>query len=136
MKPTLLLLLLLVALFTISGLCRASDQDQAALQGKWRAIEATSNGEPPPSGMLEKLTLVFSGDTVSIMSAPPTRFRLDATTKPAHIDFLNSHNQVGIYILDGDTLKLCTGENGNRPSVFSTKKYTDHTYMLLKRIKE
>jgi uncharacterized protein (TIGR03067 family) len=134
MKST--LLYFLVALFALPSLCRASEQDKAALQGKWRAIEATSNGEPPPNGMLERLTLVFSGDTVSIMGAPPTGFRLDATAKPAHIDFLNSHNQVGIYILEGDTLKLCTGENGDRPSVFSTKKFTDHTYMLLKRVKE
>ena len=134
MKPT--LLCILVAIFTLSNLGRASEQDKAALQGKWHAIEATSNGEAPPPGMLEKLTLVFSGDTVSIMGAPPTRFRLDATAKPPHIDFLNSHDQVGIYMLDGDTLKLCTGEHGDRPGVFSTKKYTDHTYMLLKRTKE
>ena len=134
MKPT--FLFVVIAVFMPPCLSRASDQDQASLQGKWRAIEATSNGEPPPAGMLQKLTLVFSEDTVSIMGATPTRFRLDLTVKPAHIDFLNSHKQVGIYLLEGDTLKLSTGENGNRPNLFLTKKYTDHTYMLLKRVKE
>jgi uncharacterized protein (TIGR03067 family) len=134
MKTT--LFCFLVALLTFASVCHASDQDKAALQGTWRATEATSNGEPPPNGMLERLTLVFSGDTVSIMGGAPTPFRLNATAKPAQIDFLNNRNQVGIYMLDGDTLKLCTGQHGDRPNVFSTRKYTDHTYMLLKRIKE
>jgi len=74
-------------------------QDRAALQGTWRAIEATSNGEPPPAGMLEKLTLVFAGDKFSIMGSAPTGYKIDASFKPAHIDFLNSRHQVGIYEL-------------------------------------
>src|SRR5262249_19743747 len=75
----------------------SQDQDKAALQGRWRAVEATSNGEPPPAGMLERLTLVFNGDTVSIMGAPPTRFTIDPKSTPARIDILNSRHQVGIY---------------------------------------
>ncbi|MEP6667970.1 MAG: TIGR03067 domain-containing protein [Chthoniobacter sp.] len=131
MKST--LLFALVALVMVPWSCQAADQDVASLQGTWRAIEATSNGEPPPPGMLEKITLIFTGDTVSIMGAPLIRFRVDPTAKPAQIDFLNSHNQVGIYVLTGDTLKLCTGERGDRPAAFKTEKNTDHTYLLLQR---
>ena len=86
--------------------------------------------------MLEKLTLVFDHETVSIMGAPPTRFKLDTTVSPAHIDFLNSRNQVGIYDLRGDTIRLCVGMDGDRPKNFKTEPGSDHTYMLLKRAKK
>ena len=114
----------------------ATQQGKAELQGKWKATEATSNGEPPPPGMLEKLTLVFNGDSVSIMGAPLTRFTVDTSFTPAHIDLMNSRNQVGIYELKNDTLKVCFGVDGDRPKSFHTEKGTDHTYMLLKRIRD
>lgn len=115
---------------------RASDEDIAALRGKWVAVEATSNGEPPPPGMLQKLIVVFVGDSVSIMGATPIHFKADASFTPAHIDFLNTNRQMGIYLLEGDTLKMCTGQAGDRPTTFSTEKYSDHTYFLLKRVKK
>jgi uncharacterized protein (TIGR03067 family) len=133
MKTT--LLFFLVALVAAPWSAPSADADVAVLQGTWRAVEATSNGEPPPAGMLEKITLVFSGDSVSIMGAPLIHFRVDSTAKPAHIDFLNSHQQVGIYVLEGDTLKLCSGEHGDRPTGFKTEKGTDHTYLRLQRAK-
>ena len=133
MKLSHLLLLLLIG-FALPS--QASDQDIVALRGKWIAVEATSNGEPPPAGMLEKITLVFVGDNVSIMGAKPIHFKADSSFAPAHIDFLNSRHQVGIYVLNGDLLKICTGPDGDRPTSFVTEKYTDHTYFLLKRVKE
>jgi len=111
-------------------------QDRAAQQGTWQATEATSNGDPPPAGMLERLTLVFTDDKVSIMGSAPTGFKIDTSFKPAHIDFLNSRHQMGIYELKGDTLKLCSGMDGDRPTTFRTEKYTDHIYILLKRAKQ
>ena len=111
-------------------------QDRTALQGKWRAVEATSNGEAPPAGMLEKLILVFSRESVSIMASAPARFTIGTNFVPAHMDILNSRHQVGIYELKGDTLKVCFGMDGDRPTTFHTEKYTDHTYILLERVKK
>ena len=130
------LLTLIALLLWVSLPARAEPQDQKALQGKWQATEATSNGEPPPAGTLEKLSLVFTNNMVSVMGAPPVRFTIETNATPARIDILNSVRQVGIYELKGDTLKLCVGMDGDRPKAFLTKKYTDHTYMLLKRLKE
>lgn len=132
MKIASLLFLLLMGLAWPS---QASDQDIAALRGKWVAVEASSNGEPPPDGMLEKISLVFVGDSVSIMGGAPIHFKADSSFTPAHIDFLNTRRQVGIYLLDGDMLKICTGQAGDRPTAFTTEKFTDHTYFLLKRVK-
>jgi len=111
-------------------------QDRTTLQGKWRAVQATSNGEAPPPGMLEKLILVFSRESVSITGSAPTRFTIDTNFVPARMDILNSRHQVGIYELKGDTLKVCFGMDGDRPTTFHTEKYTDHTYMLLERVKK
>jgi uncharacterized protein (TIGR03067 family) len=126
--------LLIFLLHTAFG--STPDQDRHALEGKWRAIEATSNGQPPPPGMLEKLTLVFRDNTISVMGAPPTRFTLDTNLTPSRIDILNSRHQVGIYELKDDILKLCIGMDGDRPKAFHTEPGTDHTFMRLKRIKE
>ena len=65
------------------------------------------------------------------MGAPPTRFTIDSRVTPAHIDFLNSRHQVGIYELKGDTLKICIGMDGDRPTSFRTEKHTDHTYYVV-----
>jgi len=127
--------LILLLLLSVALPSRASDQDIAALRGKWVAVEASSNGEPPPEGMLEKISLVFVSDSVSIMGGAPIHFKADSSFTPAHIDFLNAHHQVGIYLLNGDLLKICTGQEGDRPTAFTTEKYTDHTYFLLKRVK-
>jgi uncharacterized protein (TIGR03067 family) len=129
-------ILLFAFLLSVSLPGNAGAQNKVALEGKWRAVEATSNGEPPPAGLLEKLTVVFVGETVSVMGPSPTRFTIDTSFRPAHIDILNSRRQVGIYELKGDALKLCVGTDGDRPNAFRTEKYTDHTYMLLKRVKE
>ncbi|MBZ5503950.1 MAG: TIGR03067 domain-containing protein [Acidobacteriia bacterium] len=126
-------MVILLAWVSLQG--HAAPQGRAELQGRWQATEATSNGEPPPPGMLEKLTLVFNGDAVSVMGAPSTRFTVDTSFTPPHIDLMNSLHQVGIYELKNDTLKVCFGVDGDRPKGFHTEKGTDHTYMLLKRIK-
>lgn len=125
---------LTIYLFCISLMGHASDQQiKMALQGKWNAVSATSNGESAPTGMLEKMIFIFSGETVSIMGATPIQYKTNDQHRPAHIDFLNSRGQVGIYELKGNLLRLCVGQNGDRPSAFKTKKYTDHTCILLRR---
>ncbi len=103
------------------------------LQGKWVAVSATSNGDPPPPGMLKRLILIFDKDKVSIMGSSMTPYTLDTNFKPAHIDILNSRRQVGIYELQGDNLRFCFGEFGDRPAEFHTEPHTDRTYILLHR---
>jgi len=85
--------------------------------------------------MLDKLTLVFRGETVSIMGAPPARFTVDETFVPAHIDLMNSVHQVGIYELKENVLKVCFGVHGDRPKAFHTERGTNRTFIVLKRVK-
>jgi uncharacterized protein (TIGR03067 family) len=132
MKTAILAVLFLV---TFSSYAASASSDVAGLVGSWQAIEATSNGEPPPKGMLQRLTMLFKEETVSIMGAAPTPYRVDTSASPARIDILNSRRQVGIFEVNGDELRICVGMDGDRPSSFQTQKYTDHTYMRLKKVK-
>jgi uncharacterized protein (TIGR03067 family) len=134
MRKFIVLTLVLLIIVLTGYTCQ--DQDKTSLEGKWRAIEATSNGEPPPPGMLDKLTLIFRGNTISILGSSPTRYTIDNNFTPARIDILNSRNQVGIYELKDDVLRMCFGMDGDRPKAFHTEPHTDHTYMRLKRVKE
>ena len=133
MKNSLLSILITIVLCSIAS--AAEQSIGSRLQGRWLALEATSNGEAPPAGMLERLTLRFVGDKVEIMGAPLTSYRIDDSKKPAHIDILNSKQQVGILEINGDELRLCFGQKSDRPTQFRTKPYTDHTFIRLVREK-
>jgi uncharacterized protein (TIGR03067 family) len=52
------------------------------------------------------------------------RFRLDATRTPREITLLTQQGVEwpGIYLLDGNSLKICVKQNGpERPTTFTTK---------------
>jgi len=121
---------LLAILVCVSLFAYAGPQDGSVLQGKWRAIEATSNGEPPPPGMLESLPWSLTAEEC-LSWFPTDSIMVDDSFTPAHIDILNSRHQVGIYELKGDALKVVFGMDGDRPKGFTTEKHTDRTYMLL-----
>ena len=112
-----------------------SKKDRAALQGEWEIVSAESNGEPPPPGLLDGAKFAFSGDNATLLGKEGT-FELDATKSPRQIDFIRGKiRQVGIYELDGDSLKLCVGPADDRPKEFKTKPRTDHSLFVLKRKK-
>jgi uncharacterized protein (TIGR03067 family) len=112
-----------------------SKGDRAALQGEWEIVSAESNGEPPPPGLLDGAKFAFSGDKLTLLGKEGT-FELDATKSPRQIDFVRGNSrQIGIYELDGDSLKLCVGPSDDRPKEFKTKPRTDHSSFALKRKK-
>ena len=111
----------------------SSKQDHAAIQGEWVVVSAESNGEPPPPGLLDAAKFVFAGDSLDLLGKKGT-FVLDASTNPRQVDFVRGKiRQIGIYELDGDSLKLCVGPEDDRPKAFKTKPRTDHSLFVLKR---
>lgn len=112
-----------------------SKKDHAALQGEWDVISGESNGELPPPGLFTGAKFVVSGDK-SILLGKEARFQLDATKNPHQIEFVRGKTrQIGIYELDGDNLKMCVGPPDDRPKEFKTKPRTDHSLLVLKRMK-
>ncbi len=112
-----------------------SKKDHAALQGEWEVVSAESNGEAPPPGFLIGAKVAFSGNQSTLLGKEAT-FELDASKRLRQIDFVHvKSRQIGIYELDGDSLKLCVGPPDDRPKEFKTKPRTDHSLLILKRKK-
>jgi uncharacterized protein (TIGR03067 family) len=107
--------------------------DQENIQGTWDVVNAESNGEPPPPGKMEGAAFIFFGDQVTFLGKAGT-FLVDEGHSPRHIVFLLGRvRQIGIYELDGDSLRLCVGPRDDRPTEFRTRPGTDLSYFALKR---
>ena len=86
----------------------------------------------------DKLTVIVGGQP--FMKAKIT---IDPTKKPKTIDYLMTEGftkgktQLGIYELDGDTLKSCfAGPGDERPTDFTSKSGDHRTLSVWKRQKE
>ena len=103
--------------------------DTEAIQGVWQLdkFDLGQAGQVPPPGIESirftfkdrKLTVSRNGQT----DAKQGEYKLDPTSKPKSIDLIEpggGRNTLGIYELDGDTLKICLAERQNavRPTEF------------------
>ena len=118
--------------------------DQKKIQGKWKMESGQQGGKPLPEAMVKSGTLVVDGNkmkmTVSVEGQEKTHeltFKLDPSQKPRAIDVeINGKPGLGIYSLEGDTLKICHGEdNDPRPTEFASKEGTKLALIVFKRVK-
>ncbi|MFN4260971.1 MAG: TIGR03067 domain-containing protein [Gemmataceae bacterium] len=118
------------------------------LEGLWKPVSITSGGMSIPKENLAKLqmSLLIKGNTITLKSRDnngnikeeAVRFELNTATKPKSIDFTLPSDEVkkGIYVLEGDTLRLCWDDDGDeRPKEFASKPETDLILFVLKRDK-
>lgn len=117
-------------------------KDTANLQGTWVVVAASSNGKPQDEIKGDKL--VFAENTITVKTKNKDErgtFKLDPAKKPAEIDITEEGKDKpmpGIYLLEGDTLKLCIVPNAGmkRPTEFTSKEGAAQMVIELKREKK
>jgi uncharacterized protein (TIGR03067 family) len=134
---------LVVALFGPAFADETSDRDK--LQGTWEFVSMKMDGQPalkmdPPG------TITFDGDkfTVKIggMVVQAGTQTLDTSKKPHAVDAKIAEGegkgmtQLGIYEIDGDTMKACFDVNGKkRPTEFKSTAGSGTMLVVCKRKK-
>src|SRR5262249_62158619 len=91
-----------------------------ARRGSWGVVK------PPPSSDVEGLTFDREAVIIKSKAAGKKEFRVkvDAEARPARIDVVHEHGSrcLGIYEVDGDTLRICLGPwLGDRPADFTAR---------------
>jgi uncharacterized protein (TIGR03067 family) len=122
-----------------------SKKDTDEIQGTWKLTALEADGQQAPPEIVTTLKLVFKGDTLAFTPGEPGftnyKFKLDPTTKPARITMTHADGthqgkaEMGIYLLNGDHLKICVGAAGKVPGEFTTRTKSGQGMYSLERIK-
>jgi uncharacterized protein (TIGR03067 family) len=123
----------------------AAKADRDKIQGVWTVVSLELRGNEAPADDTKDFKLEFKGDKVFFTAGKVNHegtFKLDPTTKPKGIDIIPSDGpekgktQLGIYLFEGDTLKICGADaDKERPKEFTTKKGSGQMVVVLKRAK-
>jgi uncharacterized protein (TIGR03067 family) len=139
----------LVAVLILVGAGSAQDakkKEMALLEGEWSMISGEANGQAlPPETVKSAKRSAKDGETHITIGAKvlfKAKITIDPTKKPKAIDYLMTEGptkdktHLGIYELDGDTVKFCFAAPGkDRPTEFSAKEGSDRTLSVWKRSK-
>ncbi|HLX63219.1 MAG TPA: TIGR03067 domain-containing protein [Planctomycetota bacterium] len=135
-----------LALIVCACAARAEDEDAKKMEGSWTIESVTSKGEKQPAEQLKDITMVITGNKMQMKlkdeAVSTVTFKLDGEQKPKHIDLTHVDGdqkdkvELGIYELDGDTLKLTSSDPGEkRPEAFESAAGSKIDFLVLKRKK-
>jgi uncharacterized protein (TIGR03067 family) len=143
----------MVLIVAASVLLAADDRKDAVkkemekLQGKWALVAVEREGKKVPEAALkeEKIILTIAGDKLSFSRARKGETKnfdngsykiVDARARPKKIDLTGfpkpDEKMLGIYELDGKTLKICVGEL-KRPTEFASKPGSRTGVLVLRK---
>ena len=122
----------------------AVKKDMALLEGQWAMVSAERMGQPLPDDLVKGSKRVSKDGetTVSIGGSVfiKAKYTVDPSKKPKTIDYTltegtnKGKTQLGIYEIDGDTVKFCFGGPGDeRPTDFTAKADSGRTLSVWKR---
>jgi uncharacterized protein (TIGR03067 family) len=136
---------LVVVLLTQPNGGDQAKKDLARLQGTWTMAALEVDGKDVGADKVQDTTLTIKGDKYTIKvkkNEHGCAIRLDPSKKPHAIDMIfsepGSADKVhkGIYVIEGDTLKICRGLNAEdaRPEQFATWPNTGYFVVTWKRL--
>ena len=125
----------------------ANKKDLEKMQGGWSAASTTIDGQKLGDDEAQVIFRTIKDDTysVSLFDKPLGKgtFTIDATKKPKTMDSRPSTAakdappMLGIYEIDGDTLRTCFAQAGKeRPKDFECKAGSGHSLTVWKREKK
>ncbi len=139
-----------MAVFVFVGASGAEDavkKEMALLEGEWSMVSGEANGMSLPKETVKSGKRVAKdGETTITISEQvyfKAKFSIDPTKKPRAIDYTMTEGptkgktHLGIYELDGDTVKFCFAAPGkDRPPDFTAKEGSEQTLSVWKREKK
>lgn len=123
----------------------AGKTDQDKIQGSWSIVSMEKGGMKAPDEVIKDMKLTFGADKIKLQMPGKDHevtYKLNASKKPKEIDIVEKESgkellHKGIYVLEGDTLKICFGHSPDpRPTEFSTAGSASTGLIVLKRDKK
>lgn len=146
MRPVLSLVALL-SLVCTSGAQDAAKKEMSQLEGEWSMVSGEANGQPMPRDLVKNgKRIAKDGETTILINEQvyfKAKFTIDPSKKPKAIEYTMTQGptkgktHLGIYELDGDTVKFCFAAPGKeRPTDFTAKAGSQRTLSVWKRDKK
>jgi uncharacterized protein (TIGR03067 family) len=149
----------LVALFCAVGFAALSvsgtladdkadlEKEAKKFQGAWTIESSEAGGKELPAGELKGLIVIFEGDKHTVKKGDEViqvgTQKLDPSKSPKTIDVTMAEGpnkgkvMLGIYEIDGDTLKVCFDPQGKkRPTEFKSAPGSENFVNVHKRVKK
>jgi uncharacterized protein (TIGR03067 family) len=141
------LVIAVLAVVVPAGAQDVAKKEMAQLEGEWSMVSGEANGVSMPEATVKTGKRVAKeGETTITMGGQvyfKAKFRIDPTKKPKAIDYTMTEGptkgktHLGIYELDGDTVKFCFAAPGkDRPTEFTAKEGSHQTLSIWKRDKK
>jgi uncharacterized protein (TIGR03067 family) len=148
MKLALSTILTTGLLVTLAGAQEeATKKDLEQIQGTWRLVSREKDGKADAADTIKDFLMINEGNKFTFKGtsgagATKGTFTLDATKKPKAMDRTpgdgpqKGKTLLGIYSLEGDTLKICVSLAGKeRPGEFATAPKSGLLLSVFKREK-
>lgn len=140
---------LVIATFAMAAAARAQDaakQEMAQLEGEWSMVAGAASGVSLPEATVKTGKRVAKDGETTISFGGQLYFRakftIDPTKNPKAIDYAmtagptKGKTHLGIYELEGDTLKFCFAAPGkDRPTEFTADEGSQRTLSVWRRAK-
>jgi len=147
MRPFLHSLALLFAANLVVVEDDAVKKEMAKLDGSWQMVSGKANGFDLPADMAKTGKRVAKNGETAITFGDQQYFKakytIDPSKKPKAIDYTMTEGptkgktHLGIYEIDGDTVKFCFAAPGkDRPTDFTAKEGSERTLSVWKREKK